>query len=237
MKKYQKIADELRARIKSEVYDPMRPLPDEMTLCETFDCSRMTIKKALDVLVHEGLVFRKRGHGTFIIQSSLSKSLHIINSQSVKGLTHAVGSKKVDSHIIEFKVELADALVSSRLNIKQESPVYNIIRLRVVENEPYVIEQTYMPTSIIANLDETILHGSIYQYIQDELHLNIKSAHKIIRADKPDDLDQKYLNCKDNDPILEVEQIAFLDNGVIFEYSSSRHRYDKFEFHSFSVQK
>jgi GntR family transcriptional regulator len=100
-----------------------------------------------------------------------------------------------------------------------------------------VIEKTYMPTSIITSLDESVLYASIYQYIETQLQLTIKSAHKIIRAAKPNDMDKKYLHCENTDPVLEVEQIAFLDNGTIFEYSFSRHRFDKFEFHSFSVQK
>lgn len=142
MKKYQQIADALRDRIQQKVYDPMHPLPDEMTLCTEFDCSRMTIKKSLDVLVHEGLVFRKRGHGTFIIQSSLNKSLHIVNSQSVKGLTRSVGPQQVESQVIAFEVELATGLIASRLNIDKNSPIYMINRLRLVEGEPYVIEKT-----------------------------------------------------------------------------------------------
>ena len=68
------------------------------------------------------------------------------------------------------------------------------------------------------------------------MDLKISSANKVIRADKSTDIDKKYLNLHDNDPILEVEQIAYLNNGRAFEYSISRHRYDKFQFTSFSVR-
>ena len=52
---------------------------------------------------------------------------------------------------------------------------------------------------------------------------------------KSDELDRKYLNLEKDEPILEVERVAYLDNGKVFEYSFSRHRYDKFEFKSITV--
>jgi len=54
-------------------------------------------------------------------------------------------------------------------------------------------------------------------------------SHRIIRACKSEKLDQEHLECLPDDPILEVEHVGFLNNGVPFEYSFSRHRYDKFE--------
>lgn len=76
---------------------------------------------------------------------------------------------------------------------------------------------------------------SIYGYIKDKLGLNIQSAHSTVRAMKSDELDRKYLNLEKDEPILEVERVAYLDNGKVFEYSFSRHRYDKFEFKSITV--
>ncbi|MXQ55763.1 UTRA domain-containing protein [Shimazuella alba] len=72
-------------------------------------------------------------------------------------------------------------------------------------------------------MDESVLYTSIYKYMEIQLQLTIKSAHKIIRTAKPNDMDKKYLHFEETDPVLEVDQIAFLDNGTIFEYSFSRH--------------
>ena len=114
--------------------------------------------------------------------------------------------------------------------------VYYINRARYADNEPYVVEYTYMPIDIIPGIKREILQNSIYNYIEGELKLNIKSAHRIIRAIVPSKLEMEYLKVGENFPLLQIEQIAFLDNGQPFEYSKSNHRSDKFEFKSISVR-
>ncbi len=61
--------------------------------------------------------------------------------------------------------------------------------------------------------------------------LKFGPANRRIRAGKPDLYDQKYLDCKEDDPVLEVEQVAFLSDMCPFEFSQTRHRYDKGEFY------
>lgn len=230
--KYNHIANEMRDRIYDHVYSLDEPIPDEMTLAKEFECSRMTMKKALEVLVHEGILYRKRGHGTFIIKSALQLDKLNVRNRETNGLTKIANGKKVTSKIIKFDVEFPSDEVLEHLNILKETPVYHIIRLRYIDEEPYVIEETYMPTTIIQGITEEILFGSIYEYIQEALGYTIASSHKTIRADKPNPLDQEYLQCEKEDPVLEVEQVVYLNTGAAFEYSFSRHRYDKFVFTS-----
>ena len=93
-----------------------------------------------------------------------------------------------------------------------------------------------MPINVIKGLKRDILEKSIYDYIEKELKLKIKSAHRTVRAILPNEIEEKYLEVDKNFPILEVDQIAFLDNGQPFEYSKSHHRGDKSEFKSVSVR-
>ena len=79
-------------------------------------------------------------------------------------------------------------------------------------------------------ITENILHHSIYQYIQNELKLEIGDAIRKISAQKSDAYDQKYLDCAKDDPILELEQQVYLKDGRIFEFSQTRQRYDRGSF-------
>ncbi|KMY45885.1 GntR family transcriptional regulator [Bacillus sp. FJAT-27916] len=236
MTKYESIANEMRRRIKEGFYSIDQPIPDEVSLAAEFGSSRMTMRKALDLLVSEGLLFRKRGHGTFIIQMYKNQSLNVISDESL-GLSNLVKDKPVSSKIIQFTIEFPSEEVAGHLAIGTKEPVYHIIRLRMVDHEPYVMEETYMPSNLIPGITEDILHASIYNYIQQSLDLKIGGAHRTIMADKSNELDQTYLECKTDDPILQVVQVGFLNNGVPFEYSFSRHRYDKFVFTSVTVKK
>ncbi|PLT28810.1 GntR family transcriptional regulator [Peribacillus deserti] len=229
MTKYEAISAEMRERIKEKHYPLDQPIPDEISLSKEFDCSRMTMKRALDILVMEGLLFRKRGHGTFIVKSAIQDSRINVVSNEVLGFSKLINNDKITSKVIKFEVHFPSEEVAAHLAIDNKTPVYFIIRLRMVDGEPYVLEKTYMPTTLIPGINDEILHGSVYDYIMNTLDLTIAGSHRKVRACKSDKLDQEHLVCQSDDPILEVEHVGFLNNGVPFEYSFSRHRYDKFE--------
>ena len=87
-----------------------------------------------------------------------------------------------------------------------------------------------MPASIIPNLKIDHLKKSLYQYIEETLNLKIQSAHKTISGKLSSQLEQEYLDLKPTEPFFQVERIAYLSSGVIFEYSISRYHYQDFEF-------
>ena len=237
MTKYENISNEIRKRVNSGYYPTDQPISDEVSLTKEFGCSRMTMKRALDILVAEGLLYRKRGHGTFIVQSAANDDKINVISEETLGLSNLLKHSKVTSRIIKFEVQFPDEKVAAQLGIDRDSPVYHIIRLRLVDDEPFVTERTYMPVAVIPGITEEVLQSSIYKHIHETLRLKIGGAHRKIRADKPNVLDEEYLGCKSDDPILEVEQNGFLNNGTPFEYSFSRHRYDKFVFTTVTVRK
>jgi len=142
----------------------------------------------------------------------------------------------VSSKIIKFEVIHPTEEIATKLKITIDDFVYYIIRTRYADDEPYVIEYIYMPISLIPGIKNDILMSSIYSYIEKNLKLKIKSAHRIIRAILPNEIEQEWLKIENNFPILEVEQVGFLDNGQPFEYSKARHRSDRMEFRSVSIK-
>ncbi|HHQ8914976.1 TPA: GntR family transcriptional regulator [Bacillus cereus] len=236
MSKYEQISNEMRKRVQEDRYPSDQPIPDEKSLSREFDCSRMTMKKALDILVAEGLLYRKRGHGTFIVKSAIQRNKISVTDKKNLGLTGVLKNKKIESKIIRFNVLFPSEKVAEHLAIDQNIPVYHIIRLRNVEGEPFVIEETFMPTNIIEGINEEVLQSSIYNHITHTLGLTIGGSYRKISADKPNELDQTYLGCAVDDPVLEVEQVAYLNTGIPFEYSFSRHRYDKFVFTTVNIR-
>ncbi|GER70330.1 GntR family transcriptional regulator [Weizmannia acidilactici] len=228
MAKYKMIADEIRRRIKSKVYEVSKPLPEQVKLAEEFHTSRVTIQKALDLLAVEGLVYSKQGSGTYVRKNAWQMSNLDSRADDYLGLTNKMANEgKISSMVISFQLRFPNEDECEKLIIEKNEPIYDIIRLRRLNDEPYLIEHTKMPVEVIPGLTEDILYKSIYTYIRKDLGLKIGGANRRIRADKPDELDQKYLECDKCDPVLEVNQVVYLDNGVPFEYSRTRHRYDK----------
>lgn len=235
MLKYEKIAFDIKEDILSEKYKPNEQLPFEKELCEKYNVSKMTVKKALDLLVNDGLIIKRRGSGTFVKDITEKEIQRIIEKKQFSGLTTTSIGHKVTSKVLEFKIINATKEIADILKIEEDEFIYFVHRVRYVDDKAVVIEKTYIPLNLIPRMKLADVKKSIYGYIKDKLGLNIQSAHSTVRAMKSDELDRKYLNLEKDEPILEVERVAYLDNGKVFEYSFSRHRYDKFEFKSITV--
>ncbi len=225
--KYEEIADTIRKRIKENIYPPNTFLPNQLAFSKEFQASRMTVKKAITILAMEGLVYSQRGAGTKVLNPAFWNK-NTSPMDEYYGLTQQMQkeNKKIVSKIISFEIKFPDLVIQERLLLSPQQPVYEIKRLRIVEDLPFVLEHTYMPSELVPGLSNEILAQSIYTYMKDTLHLHLGGAYRQIQAAKSDQLDQKYLACTANDPVLEVEQVVYLKDGRPVEYSRSRNKYD-----------
>lgn len=234
MVQYKIISKTIEKRISDHVYPPLSKIPTQNELADEFNTSRVTIKKAIDSLIAKGLLVSNRGSGTFVMSNPLNNQMNF-SAKNYMGLTTymemtsrlGTAKNRLSSVVVKFDSEFPNDRLQKILLLNESQPVYHIIRLRQLDDEPFHLENTYMPIDVIPGINRDILYKSIYAHIQDTLHLKIGSSYRIIRAFKPSNLDIKYLQCKSDDPVLEIEQVVYLDNGIPFEYSRSRHRYDK----------
>ncbi|WP_423189053.1 GntR family transcriptional regulator [Alkalibacterium sp. f15] len=228
MKKYEEIYTDIKEKIINGDYTATEQLPFEKDLCESYNTSKMTVKRALDLLVEEGLIIKRRGSGTFVKDLSKKEILRITQTNQISGFSLFYNNKDVKSEILTFKVVQADEIVQDKLNLKPESFVYDIHRVRLVDDKPIVIEHAYIPIERVPGLEKKHLEGSIYKYIKEDLGLTIQSAHRRFTVKKASEEEASHLAIEHNDPIAITEQIAYLDTGDSIEYSLSKHRSDAF---------
>lgn len=237
MIKYQEVARNIRKKILNGEYVAGKQLPLEKEMCVYYGVSRITIKRALDELVKQGLVIKRRGSGTFVKSVEDEDIRELSALRQFTGFSETYKNCKVETTIIKFDIIHPSEEVAAKLQMTVEDFVYNIIRARYADGRPIVVEYTQMPIGLIPGIKRAILEKSIYSYIQKELQLKIQSAHRTLRAVMPNEMEQEYLRIKDTVmPLLEVEQVAFLDDGRPFEYSISRHRGDEIEFKTVSMK-
>ncbi len=236
--KYKIIYDVLKQRIIDGKYsDNNYQIPDELTLCDEFKCSRMTMKKALDILVSEGFIYRKRGHGSFVLyKNSYKNSVLQLFDQDLVSFSELT-ENECTSKVLEFQLLFADEEIANKLNIHIQDSVYKIVRLRSLDNEPYLIETTYISTTLVPGLTLEILSNSLFHFIENETDLKITSSQRTLRAMIPNEIDIHNLLLEVNEPVLELEEIVYLSNGKIFEYSTTHYRFDKIEFTAFAQRK
>lgn len=224
--KYLQTYEDIKEKIMTGIYAINERIADGKSLAKQYDVSMMTVKKALDLLVSEGLLVRRRGDGTFV--KDWTKGSHP-NFYAING-TYSKFPGKVDSEVIKFDIQFPDEEIAEKLAISTDSFVYIIIRVRIIEQVPSIVEYTYMPVSIIRDLSLEHVENSIYSYIKEELKLNIQSSFLNIQGVRPNELEKKYLHVKDTDFLMQVEQVANLDDGRIFEYSIAKHIPAEFKF-------
>ena len=228
MKKYIHISGDLRNKILAGEYKSNDKLPSEKDLGAHYEASKMTIKQALDILVSEGLIIKRRGSGTFVKDLSKKEIDRIAIINQFRGKTAENPDKHVTSKVLDFSVIKADPFIQNKLNISEDDFVYHIYRVRYLNGSPTVIEETHMPIDVIPGLKKETLQASIYEYIEEELHLKIQSGHRTITVRKATDFEAEELALEKGDPVGVAEQIGYLVTGAAFEHSVSVHRYDKF---------
>lgn len=226
--KYEEIANILRERIQNGEYPADSFMPNQVDLVDEFGVSRMTIKKAINILTMEGLVYSQRGSGTKILNHPFLKDKNLSYLKDYQGLSNDFENTNHDlvSEPIQFTVEFPDEVIQERLMVSDSQPVYNILRLRILDGEPFILEHTYMPVDLVPGLTKNHICHSIYSYLKKELGIKFAGAYRTISADKSSAYDEKYLNCGEHDPILEIKQVIYQKDGRPIEFSRSRNRFD-----------
>ncbi|MGX7775693.1 GntR family transcriptional regulator [Streptococcus pluranimalium] len=201
-------------------------LPDGKTLAKEFGVSLMTLKRALDMLVVEGYLIRRRGSGTFVRDW---KSVQMPHVYTLNGATEDYGDK-LTTEVVSFDVVRVDAQLAEKLSINENDFAYRIVRLRHIDEKPSIMEYTYMPLDVVPNLKLNHLESSIYRYITENLGRKIHSAFVKVTGVRPNELEAEKMSLKESDFLMQVEQVVSLDNCKVFEYSISRHLPEMFDF-------
>lgn len=226
MYKYEKISKKIRNQIITRKILPGAMLPDQNQLAKEFNTTRITIGKAIQLLIIEGLVYSKRGAGTFVRKDAHFNDHFSNDIDKPLGTTSTHPDNKVTSKHIQLTARIATENEKNHLLLDEGETVYVIKRTRFLDNKAYSYEQTIMPTKI-ATITEKILKKSIYQYLQNEHHLEISGSHRQIMARKVSPEDVKFLGETLNDPILVIRQTSYLVDGTPFEFSESHFPYQE----------
>lgn len=226
MSKYSEIAKILEGRIILGTYPAGTALPEQAALAKEFETSRITIQNALEILRKSGYIYSRQGSGTYVRQNVLSTMSRATRADDYMGSMDSYSTMgTVTTKIIQFDVRFPTENEQYNLMLTPSNPVYDIIRLRILDDRPHVLEYTIMPVDVIPGITEEVLDHSIYSHIKDSLGLKIGGINRAIRAMKPGKLEQEYLLCAPDDPVLDIEQVVYLEDGTPFEFSNSRHHY------------
>lgn len=92
--------------------------------------------------------------------------------------------------MVHFELRFPNEKEQASLMINADAPVYDFIRLRLLNGEPMSLDSTVMPMNLVPGLTKSHLEGSVFQYVQETLGLKIMGSYRVVRALKPSALDR-----------------------------------------------
>ncbi|TSO26672.1 GntR family transcriptional regulator [Lactobacillus sp. LL6] len=231
---YRSVMRDIKQNILKGNYEGMR-LPDERSLAEHYQVSRSSMKRALGVLAEEGIVFKKRGSGTFINPLYLKNQALFRYEGSNLGLTDSFKwpGKKQTIKLLNFHVVKATSEIAQDLFLNEQDFVYEFKRLRLLDNQPFLIETGYLPIKIMPELKPEILQSSLFNYLEDEQNKTVTKAFLNITVEPSNSEDQKEMKLTPTEPVGVMDGIFFLDDGTPFEVSNMRVHYHYMRFNTF----
>lgn len=230
--KYDQIYACLRERIEGGAYAYQELLPSENTLVKEFDCSRNTIRRAVGQLADEGYVQSIHGKGVQIIcQPGEQQSEFILNG--IESLKEAVARnrKSYTTKVVCFAELTVDEKIRRRTTFPMGVQIYYIQRIRYIEGEALIIDHNYFLKEVVKGLTPETAEQSIYEYMEEELGESIVTTKRKMTVERVNQIDEKYLDLKGYNCMAVVSSMTYNAQGIMFEYTQSRHRPDRFAFY------
>ncbi|HLV09611.1 MAG TPA: GntR family transcriptional regulator [Halanaerobiales bacterium] len=229
---YVKVANHIREKITSKEYLPDSKLVNERKLCEIYDVSRSTIRKALDILEQEGYITRKQGRGTFVSSfktvRELSGFLSITEDLQKQGKsveTDLVNFSKL--HITEITKKIRDKLNSD------EKYIYKIERLKYVNNNPFSFIISYLPETRCKVGHPNLLSGSLYKFFSEQCDITVDAVDQILEIVKCNSRISNYLEIEPEEPLFLLSGITYDTENKPIEYFKGYYRADTVYFHMY----
>lgn len=219
---YMKIQKAIKNAIVSKKIAIGDIIPPERDLAEALQVSRITIRKAIDVLVNEKLLEKRQGSGTFVA-NRVEKSFLKISSFTEDMLSRGYTPHSV---IISKEEGLVSPMESMSLGIPPGASVYRIIRIRYADDIPMAYEIATIDKECLTSLDA--VGESLYDALEKAGNRPVRALQRLRAIAFKSEVAAK-LNIPEGSPGLYIERRAFLANGRPCEYTQSFYRGDTYD--------
>lgn len=159
---YQQLADDIKQQIMEGKLKENDKLMTELELSQTYDVSRITVRKAIEILADEGYVTKRQGIGTFVAAKKLNRIMNKL--LSFTEMCENDG-KTASTELVSLEWMSASVAISQYLHINENDRVIKIVRIRKSDNEPVMLEENYFSSKYSYLMGED-LTGSIYSILR-----------------------------------------------------------------------
>ncbi len=233
MGKYERVFEDLSAKIDDGTYPVGSLLPSEKKLTETYGVSRETARKALALLTDRGYIQKIMGKGSVVINHS-QYALPVSNIVSYKEFSANTGTGSRSDVFALEETDLPTAPFKDLAPDLEPMPAIHVGRVRYLDGEPAIVDNTYVLSSVVPNIPREAAEDSLYEYFENGLGLHIAYSSKQIKVEPATARDRELMKLAKGEYVAVTVSITSLEDTTTFEYTESRHRADKFIYQDFA---
>ena len=220
---YRRLEDAIKQAIATAQLKRNAVIPSERTLCDALGISRVTVRKAIDGLVSDGLLDRRQGAKT-VVSSRLEKSLATMTSFSEDMRSRGLQPGCV---WISREISRPSPAEMMALGISGSEKVVRLRRLRTADDTPIAIEIATLPARYVP--DPQAVKDSLYEYLEATGALPVRALQRM-QAKPATDEERQLLETPEDTSLLVMERRCFLADGQIVEFTQTKYRGDVYDF-------
>lgn len=205
-------------------------IPTEEELSRMFGVNRMTVRQAIEELSIEKMIDRKRGKGTFLV-SQKPRGL-IYKLEHISSFTDDMKSLGITPRTETRSVEVVEPkpIIRNILGLQKKDRVIYTLRVKYAEEEPVLIEKSYLPHSEFRDILDMNLDGSLYHILVEHFDITLHHSTQIFSAILSSREDTELYNLKRRSPCILVESTQYDPNNIPIEVLYSYFRGDRYKF-------
>jgi GntR family transcriptional regulator len=228
--RYYQLANILREQISTGKLEAHQPIPSERQLEAIYSVSRTTIRQAIDLLVHQGFLYREHGRGTFVSPQKLQKGISELTSftEDMKQRGLIPGQK-----ILEIGYVQPPEKVRQHLELPEASDqVLRIERIRLGDGVPMGLQTSFycLTDGQTITREELEENGSIYKILQEKFHLIPTEADETLEVTLATPREASLLQVEPGSPLLLSERTTYSQFRRVFEFVKILYRGDRYRY-------
>lgn len=223
---YVRLKDAIRAGIAAGEWKVGEAIPSERELCAAYGISRMTARQAIGDLVHDGVLTRQQGRGTFVAQPRFAQRLRYLT-----GFTADMAARGIvaSSRVLDLRTAPAPADVASELGVGVGDPLVFVERIRLADGRPVGIERAWLSVSEVDALLSSAATGSVYEGLAALGHHPVRAEQRIV-AGLADARETELLALDPGAPVLRTHRRSYDAAGRAVELAEAAYRGDAYTF-------
>jgi DNA-binding GntR family transcriptional regulator len=222
---YFQVARHLEEAIESGQVPPGTRLDNEVELAEHLGLSRPTMRRAMQYLVDKGLLVRRRGVGTRVVQPKVRRSLELTSLyDDLAGSGQRPATQVLTNELIPAAADVAEAL-----GIPEGTPVIWLVRLRSASDQPIARMSNYLPADLPGLTTESLVERGLYQLIRSS-GVQLQAAVQTIGARSASTAEARLLGESRGAAVLTMNRVTYDDHGRAIEYGTHIYAASRYSF-------